>query len=293
MAFSGAYTALITPFKNSEVDHKALSELVERQIDGKIDGLVPCGTTGESATLTEQERLAVIKTVVDQSRGRVPIIAGTGSNDTAKSIAFTKAVSEIKGVDAALVVAPYYNKPGQRGLVLHFEAIANASPLPLVLYNVPGRTVISLSAPTVATLAKHPNIVAIKEASADMVLGTDILATVPGDFDVLSGDDFTTLPLVCLGGKGCISVVSNLAPTLMHELVQAGLNSDLKTARELHQKVVPFAKILFSDSNPVPTKAGAALLGWCSDEARLPLYSPDEALKERVAQGLKELGLLS
>jgi len=291
MFFKGAFTALITPFRNHEIDFKALGELVERQIEGKIDGLVPCGTTGEASTMTEQERFDVISHVVDVAKGRVPIIAGTGSNDTLKSIAFTKRVAEIKGVDAALVVTPYYNKPGQRGIVAHFEAIANQSPIPLVLYNVPGRTVISMTAPTIATLAQHPNIVAVKEASADMVLDTEILASVPENFAVLSGDDFTTFQLVALGGSGCISVVSNLAPTLMHDLVTSITEGDLARARELHHKVVPLAKTLFSDANPVPTKAGAALLGWCSDEARLPLYSPDDALRERVREAMKLAGL--
>jgi 4-hydroxy-tetrahydrodipicolinate synthase len=291
--FTGAYTALITPFKNHGVDFDALANLVERQIEGGIDGLVPCGTTGEASTMSEIERLEVIQRVVDVANGRVPIIAGTGSNDTLKTAAFTQKVGEIKGVDAALVVTPYYNKPGQRGIIAHFEAIADRSPIPLVLYNVPGRTVVSMTADTVATLAAHRNIVAIKEASADMILDTDILARVPQDFDVLSGDDFTTFQLVAMGGTGCISVVSNIAPRLMHDLVEATRSGDLATARRLHHQVVPLARVLFSDANPVPTKAAAAMLGWCSDEARLPLYSADEALKTRVHAALKNVGLLS
>ena len=292
MKFQGAYTALITPFRDGEVDLPALKSLVERQIDGGIDGLVPCGTTGESATMTAEERITVIETVVDVAGGRVPIIAGTGSNDTRASLAFTRRVAEIKGVDAALVVVPYYNKPGQRGLLLHFEALANEGGLPLVLYNVPGRTVISMTAETIATLAKHPNIVAVKEASADMILDTEILASVPNDFSVLSGDDFTTFHLSAMGGDGCISVVSNLLPGLMSELVRTARAGDLEHARILHQKVVPLAKVLFSDSNPVPTKTAARLLGWCSDAARAPLYRGDDALEIRVAEALRRVELL-
>lgn len=292
MRFSGAYTALITPFRNGDIDFTALEALVERQIEGKIDGLVPCGTTGESATMSETERLAVIQRVVDVAGGRVPIIAGTGSNDTLKSLQFTQKVAEIKGVDAALVVTPYYNKPGQRGIVAHFQHIAERGGLPVVMYNVPGRTVVGMSADTIATLAAHPNIVGIKEASADMNLDTEIMNRVPDGFAMLSGDDFTTFQWVALGGHGCISVVSNVAPTLMHDLIEATRGGDLARARRLHQVVYPLARALFSDANPVPTKSAAKLLGWCSDEARLPLYAGDEALEARVAAALRQAELL-
>lgn len=292
MQFSGAYTALITPFHNGEIDFPALDALVERQIEGKIDGLVPCGTTGESATMTGTERLSVIKRVVDVAAGRVPIIAGTGSNNTLESTEFTRRVSEIPGVDAALVVVPYYNKPGQRGIVAHFEHVANHGGLPVVMYNVPGRTVVSMNAASIATLARHPKIVGIKEASADMGLDTEMFAKLPEGFSALSGDDFTTFQFVAMGGNGCISVVSNIAPTLVHDLVSATLTFDLLKARDLHQRVYRLGRVLFSDANPVPTKCAAKLLGWCSDEARLPLYRADDALRERVEVALKEAGVL-
>lgn len=290
--FEGALTAIITPFtEDGSVDTKALADHVERQIEGGIDGLVPCGTTGESATMSAAEQLEVISTVVDVANGRVPIIAGTGSNDTRKSVEMTRKVAEIDGVDAALVVVPYYNKPGQRGLIGHFKTVADEGGLPVVLYNVPGRTVISMTAETVAELARHPNIVAVKEASADMTLDTQILAHVPDDFAVLSGDDFTTFHLVATGGHGCISVVSNLAPGMMSELVAATRGGDLERARQIHHKVVPLAKVLFSDANPVPTKAAARMLGWCTDVARAPLYRPDAALDARVKAALDSAGI--
>jgi 4-hydroxy-tetrahydrodipicolinate synthase len=292
MSFQGAFTALITPFKNNEVDFAALEALVERQIDGGINGLVPCGTTGESATMSATERLAVIQKVVDVTAGRVPIIAGTGTNNTLETTQFTQQVSKIRGVDAALVVTPYYNKPGQRGIVAHFEFVAENGGLPVIVYNVPGRTVVGTSAETVATLARHPNIVGIKEASADMNLDTEIFQKVPRDFSLLSGDDFTTLQFVLMGGAGCISVVSNIAPRLVHDLVDAARKGDLVNARILHNRVHSLAKVLFSDANPVPTKTAAKLLGWCSDEARLPLYTGDEALVGRVSSALREAGLM-
>ena len=289
---NGAFTALITPFKNGEVDFESLKALVDRQIQDGINGLVPCGTTGEASTMTEGERLAVIKTTVEVNNGRVPVIAGTGSNNTASTVAFTKEVAEMGGVDAALVVVPYYNKPGQRGLVTHFTTVADQGALPVVLYNVPGRTVISMTAETVLTLAKHPNIIAIKEASADMTLDSDIIAGAPDGFAVLSGDDFTTFHLVATGGQGCISVVSNLAPGLLSELVANVRAGNLAQAQRQHFKVTALAKVLFSDANPVPTKTAARLLGWCSDEARAPLYTGDETLEQRVKAALVEAELL-
>lgn len=290
--FEGAFTAIITPFtEDGSVDKTALAKLVERQIEGGIDGLVPCGTTGESATMSPAEQLDVISTVVDVANGRVPIIAGTGSNDTRRSVDMTRKVAEIDGVDAALVVVPYYNKPGQRGLIGHFTKVADEGGLPVVLYNVPGRTVISMTPQTIAELATHRNIVAVKEASADMTLDTEVLASVPEDFAVLSGDDFTTFHLVAMGAQGCISVVSNLAPAMMSEMVSSLRSGNLERARELHHKVVPLAKVLFSDANPVPTKAAAKMLGWCTDVARAPLYRPDQALETRVKAALEAAGI--
>lgn len=287
----GAYTALITPFRGGMVDTDALSALVERQIAGGIDGLVPCGTTGESATMSEDERLLVIETVVEAADGRVPIVAGTATNDTRESIQFTRRVAEIEGVDAALVVTPYYNKPSQSGLVRHFTEIADQGGLPVVLYNVPGRTSVSMTAETVATLAEHEQIVAIKEATGDMVLGARILELAGDKITLMSGDDFTTFPLLTLGAKGCTSVVSNILPGELSAMCAAANAGDLATARGLHFKLLPFARAMFLDTNPVPVKTAAELLGWCGPEIRGPLYPADQEIRSRVEDALEAFGL--
>jgi 4-hydroxy-tetrahydrodipicolinate synthase len=274
VTLKGAMTALITPFDlQGAVDFPALEALVERQVKGGIDGLVPCGTTGESATMSKQEQLDVIRCVVDKAAGRVPIIAGTGSNDTRKSVEMTQAVSEIPGVDAALVVCPYYNKPNQAMLATHFTRVADEGGLPVVLYNVPGRTVISLTPETIASLADHPQIIGIKEATGDMLFDTRMMELVRGrdGFALLSGDDFTTMPFVAMGGHGCISVVSNLLPGVMSELVSSAAAIELDRARTLHFDIQRLATILFTNPNPVPTKEVAHLLGWCEATVRAPL----------------------
>ncbi|AWV89634.1 4-hydroxy-tetrahydrodipicolinate synthase [Bradymonas sediminis] len=287
MQVRGAYTALITPFRNGEVDVKALRALVERQIAGGIHGLVPCGTTGESTTMSEAEQLLVIRTVVEAADGRVPIIAGTGSNNTKKTVEYTQKVSHIEGVDAALVVVPYYNKPDQEGLFRHFTQVADDGGLPVVLYNVPGRTVVSLTPETVARLAPHDNIVAIKEATGDIKFGTEVIAEANGYIDVLSGDDFTTFPLMACGGTGCISVVSNLDPAAMSQMCDAALNGDYKRARALHHKIQPLARTLFSAPNPMPTKTIASMLDWCAPEIRGPLYEASDAQRAAFGEALK------
>ncbi len=282
LTLRGAFTALITPFRDGQVDEPALRALVDRQIDGGINGLVPCGTTGESATMSTQEQLRVIQIVVEQAAGRVPVIAGTGSNDTARTIAYTREVAAIGGVDAALVVCPYYNKPNQAMLLRHFHAVADQSALPVVLYNVPGRTVISIAPETIAALAEHEQIVAVKEATGDMAFAARLMELL-GDrpFDLLSGDDFTTMPFVAMGGHGCISVVSNLDPGVMARICALTASGELAQARALNVKIQALARALFKQSNPVPAKAIAASLGWCTDEVRAPLYPLDDA--ERAA----------
>ena len=290
--FRGAYTALITPFnQDGSVDLEGLRALVRRQIDGGIDGLVPCGTTGEAATMTEDERMSVIETVADEAGDEVPIIAGTGTNDTRATVAFTRRVANIHGVDAALVVTPYYNKPGQEEMLRHFREVADEGGLPVVLYNVPSRTGVSLTADTVAELAQHNAIVAIKEASADLALDTAIRAATPDDFALLSGDDFTTFPLVAIGGQGCISVVSNLAPGKMSQMCHAALQGDFETAREIHLAIQPLARALFSKPNPIPTKAAAHMLGWCGPTLRGPLYEPGDDFKAELRKALDAFGL--
>ena len=268
--FSGAFTALVTPFKNGEVDVEALESLVEFQIEGGIDGLVPCGTTGESPTLSEEEDRLVIETVVRVTAGRVPVVAGTGSNNTASAIKYTKMAEEV-GADGSLQVAPYYNKPTQEGLFRHYAAIAENTSLPLVLYNIPGRTNVTIAPETIAQLAEIPNIVGVKESTLSMNMVSDIKRLCGEEFDVLSGDDPMTLPLLALGGTGVVSVASNIAPGAVSDMVAAMNSGNLARGRELHYGLLPLIRALSVETNPIPIKAAASLLGLCSDELRLPL----------------------
>ena len=268
--FKGAFTALVTPFRNGEVDVEALEGLVEFQIAQGIHGLVPCGTTGESPTLSEEEDRLVIETVVRVTNGRVSVVAGTGSNNTASAIKYTKMAEEV-GADGSLQVAPYYNKPTQEGLFRHFAAIAESTSLPLVLYNIPGRTSVTIASETIAQLAEIPNIVGIKDSTLSMNMVSDIRRLCGEDFDILSGDDPMTLPLMALGGVGVISVASNVAPGAVSDLVNAMNSGDLARGRELHYRLLPLIRALSVETNPIPVKAAASLLGLCSDELRLPL----------------------
>ncbi len=268
--FSGAFTALVTPFKNGEVDVEALESLVEFQIEGGIDGLVSCGTTGESPTLSEEEDRLVIETVVRVTNGRVPVVAGTGSNNTASAIKYTKMAEEV-GADGSLQVAPYYNKPTQEGLFRHYAAIAENTSLPLVLYNIPGRTNVTIAPETIAQLSEIPNIVGIKESTLSMNMVSDIRRLCGEEFDILSGDDPVTLPLMALGGTGVISVVANIAPGAVSDMVAAMNSGDLARGREVHYRLLPLIRALSVETNPIPIKAAASLLGLCSDELRLPL----------------------
>ena len=268
--FSGAFTALVTPFKNGEVDVEALESLVEFQIEGGIDGLVPCGTTGESPTLSEEEDRLVIETVVRVTAGRIPVVAGTGSNNTASAIKYTKMAEEV-GADGSLQVAPYYNKPTQEGLFRHYAAIAENTSLPLVLYNIPGRTNVTIAPETIAQLAEIPNIVGVKESTLSMNMVSDIRRLCGEEFDILSGDDPMTLPLLALGGTGVVSVASNIAPGAVSDMVAAMNSGDLARGREIHYGLLPLIRALSVETNPIPIKAAASLLGLCSDELRLPL----------------------
>ena len=268
--FNGAFTALVTPFRNGEVDVEALEGIVEFQIAQGIHGLVPCGTTGESPTLSEEEDRLVIETVVRVTNGRVSVVAGTGSNNTASAIKYTKMAEEV-GADGSLQVTPYYNKPTQEGLFRHFAAIAESTSLPLVLYNIPGRTSVTIASETIAQLAEIPNIVGIKDSTLSMNMVSDIRRLCGEDFDILSGDDPMTLPLMALGGVGVISVASNVAPGAVSDLVNAMNSGDLARGRELHYRLLPLIRALSVETNPIPVKAAASLLGLCSDELRLPL----------------------
>ncbi|HZB81735.1 MAG TPA: 4-hydroxy-tetrahydrodipicolinate synthase [Rubrobacteraceae bacterium] len=268
--FSGAFTALITPFKNGEVDGEALADLAEFQIRQGVNGLVPCGTTGETPALTEEEDRLVVEIAVHVSGGQVPVIAGTGSNSTDMAIKYTK-MAEKAGADGSLQVAPYYNKPTQEGLFRHFAAIAENTSLPLILYNIPSRTSITLSAETVARLAELPNIVGIKDSTLSVSMVSDVRRLCGEDFAILSGDDPMTLPVMSLGGNGVISVASNVAPAAVSEMVKALNSEDFERGRELHYELFPLFRALFLETNPIPVKAAASLLGLCSDEMRLPL----------------------
>jgi 4-hydroxy-tetrahydrodipicolinate synthase len=268
--FSGAFTALVTPFRNGEVDVEALEGMVEFQIQNGIHGLVPCGTTGETPAMTEEEDRLVIGTVVRVANGRVPVIAGSGSNSTDMAIKYTKMAEEV-GADGSLQVAPYYNKPTQEGLYRHFATIAESTELPIILYNIPGRTSVTIEAETTARLAEIPNIVGTKESTLSMNMAMDVMRLCGDDFDLLSGDDPVTLPLMSLGGRGVISVASNVAPAAVSDMVNALLVGDWERGRELHYELLPLFRALFVETNPIPVKTAASILGLCSDEMRLPM----------------------
>ncbi|MHB8830286.1 MAG: 4-hydroxy-tetrahydrodipicolinate synthase, partial [Syntrophales bacterium] len=247
--FTGAIVAIVTPFKNGKVDEESLRRLIEEQIAGGTDGIAPCGTTGESTTLSHEEHDRVIEIVIDAVKKRVPVIAGTGSNSTAEAIRLTKHACQA-GADAALVVCPYYNRPTQEGLYQHYKTVAEAAPIPIIIYNIPGRTGVNMLPETMERLAKIPNIVGVKEAAGSIKQMSDIINLCGTDFTVLSGDDAFTLPLLALGGKGVISVISNLVPADMAGLVDAFFAGDLNKARELHRRMSPLIDALFIETNP-------------------------------------------
>ena len=268
--FSGTFTALVTPFRNGEVDVEALEGMVEFQIQHGVSGLVPCGTTGETPAMSEEEDRVAVETVVRATNGRVPVIAGTGSNSTDMAIKYTRMAQEV-GADGSLQVAPYYNKPTQEGLYRHFATIAESTDLPLILYNIPGRTSVTILAETMARLAEVPNIVGVKDSTLSMNMISDVISLCGEEFDVLSGDDPMTLPLISLGGVGVISVASNVAPGAVSDMVNVLLSGDFERGRELHYELLPLFRALFVETNPIPVKTAASLLGLCSDEMRLPL----------------------
>ena len=289
--FQGSIVAIVTPFNNGAVDEEKLRELVEFQIENGTDAIVPCGTTGESSTLNYVEHDRVIKIVVEQVKKRVPVIAGTGSNSTHEAIEITQHAKEL-GADGALLVTPYYNKPSQEGLYLHYMAVANAVALPQVLYNVPGRTAVNLLPETVARLALHPNIVAIKEATGSLQQASEVMALCGDNITVLSGDDFITLPMMACGAKGVISVTANIMPKEVAALVDAFNAGDMEEAKRLHLYLLKISNAMFIETNPVPVKTGVALLGRCRDEVRLPLAPLAEANRTKLTAIMKEYGLI-
>jgi 4-hydroxy-tetrahydrodipicolinate synthase len=289
--FTGVITAIVTPFRGDAVDEEALRKLVEEQIAGGIDGIVPVGTTGESPTLTFDEHIRVIKVVVDAVKKRVPVIAGTGSNSTREAIELSQAAQKV-GADGLLLVTPYYNKPGQDHMYRHYKAVVEAVPLPTVVYNVPGRTGCDLLPETIARLCDLPAVVGVKEATGSALRAAQIIAKVGDRLAVLSGDDATAFPLYALGAKGCISVVSNVAPRDMSAMWDAAAAGDWKKARALHYKLLPLGEDLFIEPNPVPVKAALAMMGRIADELRPPLYPLAPPNRERVRSALQACGLL-
>lgn len=289
--FKGSIVAIVTPFTNGAVDQEKLRELVEFQITNGTDAIVPCGTTGESSTLDYDEHMDVVKIVIEQVNKRVPVIAGTGSNSTAEAIELSRKAKEA-GADGVLLVTPYYNKPTQEGLVRHYTAIADAVAIPQILYNVPGRTGVNMLPDTVARLAPHKNIVAIKEATGSLQQASEILALCGDQIDVLSGDDFITFPMMACGAKGVISVLANIMPKAVADLTDAFFAGDLETARRLHLNTLKISNAMFIESNPIPVKTALGLMGKCSDEVRLPLCPMSEGNKAKLAAIMKEYQLI-
>lgn len=289
MMFTGSMTALITPFKNGKLDEGKLRELIDFQIENGTQALIPCGTTGESATLSYEEHNKVIDITIKHSRGRIPVIAGTGSNSTDETIMLTKHAKET-GADACLLIAPYYNKPTQAGLIAHFTKVADSVDIPIVLYNVPGRTGVNIEPETVAKLSEHKNIIAIKEASGNLDQISKIISLC--NIVVLSGDDSLTLPILSIGGKGVISVASNIIPNDVAELVNSFEKGDLAKARRTHYKLFPLFKTLFIETNPVPIKTAMAMKGMIDMELRLPLVPMKEENTAKLRKVLQEYGIL-
>jgi 4-hydroxy-tetrahydrodipicolinate synthase len=292
MDLKGVYTALITPFKNGAIDEAALGRLIEFQLQGGVDGIVPCGTTGEASTLTYEEHERVIELVVNFVNGKVPVIAGTGSNSTHETVELTAEAKKL-GSDMSLLVAPYYNRPTQEGLYSHFKKVAEEVDIPIVLYNIPTRTGVNMLPELVARLAEIPNIVAIKEASGSLQQAADIYRLTKGQFTILSGDDNIFLPMMALGARGVISVLSNILPQKLKMLSRAFLDEkDIEKARALHMELMPLFQAMFVEVNPVPVKESLYYMGLVEKELRLPLVPLADKNREYLKTVLREFGLL-
>ena len=288
--FEGMASAIITPLNEKGIDYELFAKLIEWQIAEGIDGLVVCGTTGEGATLTDEEHKSAIEFMVKQVNGRVPVIAGTGSNDTAYAVELTKHAGQM-GVDGVLTVTPYYNKATQKGLIKSFTQIADASSVPVILYNVPSRTGVNIAPKTVLELSKHPNINAIKEASGDISQIAEIAHLCGDNINIYSGNDDQVVPILSLGGKGCISVLSNLLPKETSEMCRLFREGDVKAAARLQLKYIPLINALFSEVNPIPVKAAMAKMGFCEDYLRLPLTPMEDATRENLYLQMKNAGI--
>ncbi|RLB20688.1 MAG: 4-hydroxy-tetrahydrodipicolinate synthase [Deltaproteobacteria bacterium] len=289
--FKGSIVAIVTPFKDGKVDEEAYRELIEFQIENGTSAIVPCGTTGESATLSMEEHARVIEIAIEAVNKRVPVIAGTGGNSTQEAIELTEHAKKV-GADATLQVTPYYNKPTQEGLYQHFKAIAQAVPLPQVLYNVPGRTSVNMLPETVARLAELPEVVAIKEASGSLGQMAEVVRLAGDKITLLSGDDNLTLPVLAIGGKGVVSVVANIVPKDNADMVKAWEEGDVKKATELYYKLLPLCQAMFYETNPIPVKTSLALMGKIKEEMRLPLCPMAPANLEKLKKALSEYGLI-
>lgn len=289
--FEGTYTALVTPFRNGEVDYTALAHLLERQVNAGVDGVVPCGSTGESATLSHDEHERVIAFVIEKSAKRLKVIAGTGSNSTRESVRLTKFASQ-HGADGALLIAPYYNKPTQEGLYAHYSAVAEAVELPLIVYNIPGRSAVNIAPETMARLARVDNIVAVKEASGSLDQVTRIIESCGPAFTVLAGDDTLTLPMLAVGGRGVIAVISNVMPEGLVKLVRAALAGDFASARSQHYAMLPLMRAMGLETNPIPIKAALAAMGLIENELRLPLTRLSESYVANLKESLETAKLI-
>jgi 4-hydroxy-tetrahydrodipicolinate synthase len=286
--FRGTYTALVTPFKNGEIDFDAYAQLIERQIEGGVQGIVPAGCTGEAATLSPSEQLKLIGFAVEQVKGRIQVIAGTGSNNTREAIELTEKANEVK-LDGVLVISPYYNKPTQSGLLSHYCSIADASRSPVMIYNVPGRTGVKISASTIAEMAKHSNINSVKEACGSIEQVMDIASQ--SDITILSGDDPLTVPMISIGGQGVVSVTSNVAPKEVSAMVQCALDGDFQSAKSAHYELLNLHRSLFVETNPIPVKAVLSELGLIQSELRRPLESATETTLSSVRSIISEYHL--
>ncbi len=289
--FKGAMVAIVTPFKNGKVDEKALEGLIEFQIENGTDVIVPCGTTGESATLSHAEHEKVLEVTIATVGGRVPVVAGTGSNSTEEALKLTRHARKA-GADGALLITPYYNKPTQEGLFQHFRKIADEVDIPIILYNVPGRTSVNMAPETVARLAEHKNIVGIKEATASLQQISETIYLCPEEFAVISGDDFTTLPLLAVGGRGTISVTANIAPAEVAGMIDAFAAGDYHKAMEIHYRLWPLNRAMFLETNPIPVKTALALMNKVSPELRLPLAPMSEENLNKLKRVLKDYKMI-
>ena len=290
--FKGSLVALITPFRAGKVDEKAFQDLVEWHVAEGTHGLVPCGTTGESPTLSHEEHRRVVELCIEASRGRIPVIAGTGSNSTDEAIELTRHARKA-GANAALVVTPYYNKPTQEGLFQHFKAIVEAVDLPVVVYNIPGRSVVDISVETMARIAKLPNIVGVKESTGDVSRITKHRLLIGEGFCQVSGEDYLALAQMAAGADGCISVTANVAPRQLSQMHLACQRGDYAAARAIHERLAPLHEALFVETSPAPVKYAASLLGKCVPDIRLPLVEPSEATRARVKAAMVHAGLLN